>query len=71
LRSHQINGLAPTSSTFRIKIRAINAAGYTDSRPLSVVLSAVPDTPLVGPSSDATITDSTRIKVNYGPLTTL
>lgn len=55
------------SATFRIKIRAFNGAGFTDSRPLSVVLSAVPDKPSTGPSSDATVTDNTKIKVNYGP----
>jgi len=34
---------------------------------LSVVLSAIPDTPLVGPLSDTTATDNTRIKVFFGP----
>ena len=59
--------MSPTSSTFRFKIRATNNAGYTDSQPLSVVLSAVPDTPTVGPYSDASVTDNTKIKVLYGP----
>jgi hypothetical protein len=67
LRSYDITGLAPTSYTFRIKIRAYNNAGYTDSGPLSVVLSAVPDTPTSGPISDASITDDSKIKVFYGP----
>lgn len=49
LRQYTINSLAPASNTFRFKIRAYNNAGYTDSKPLSVVLSAVPDTPLTGP----------------------
>lgn len=67
LRQYTVNSLAPTSSTFRFKLRALNFAGYTDSAPLSVVLSAIPDTPLVGPLSDTTATDNTRIKVFFGP----
>jgi hypothetical protein len=67
LRSYDITALAPTSFTFRIKVRAYNNAGYTDSGPLSVVLSAVPDIPLTGPISDASVTDDTQIKVFYGP----
>lgn len=51
--------MAPSGNTFRFIIRASNNAGYTDSTPLSVVLSAVPDTPLTGPSSDASVTDNT------------
>lgn len=31
----------------------------------------MPDTPTVGPISDASVTDNTRIKVNYGPQTSL
>lgn len=67
LRDYDILGLAPTSNTFRIKIRAYNNAGYTDSSPLSVVLSAVPDTPSTGPLSDPTVTNDSRIKVEFGP----
>ena len=59
--------MSPKSKTFRFKLRAYNNAGYTDSNPLSVVLSAVPNDPLTGPSSDALITDDSRIKVKYGP----
>ena len=58
LREYTISGLTPTSATFRFKIRAYNNAGQTDSNPLSVVLSAVPDTPSAGPYSDASVTDN-------------
>jgi hypothetical protein len=59
--------LALTGNTYRLKIRAINNAGYTDSSPVSIVLAAVPDTPTTGPSSDSTVTDNSKIKVLYGP----
>lgn len=67
LRQYTITSLAPTSATFRFKIRAFNAAGQTDSSPLNAVLSAVPDTPSSGPISDSSVTDNTEIKVSYGP----
>ena len=67
LRQYTVDYLGPVSASFRFKIRAFNYDGYTDSRPLMVVLSAVPDTPLTGPISDATVTDNSKIKVNYGP----
>jgi len=59
LREYDITGLSGTGSSFRIKIRAHNHAGTTDSDPLVVVLAAVPDTPASGPSSDAEVTDKT------------
>jgi len=34
-------------------------AGYKDSAPLSVILSAIPDTPLTGPTSNPAFTDNT------------
>ncbi len=67
LRQYPVSGLSPLSSTFRFKIRALNLAGYTESLPLSVVLSAIPDTPTTGPTSDVTFTDNTRIRVVFGP----
>lgn len=67
LRQYTVNGLAPPSHPFNFKIRAINMAGYTESVPLSVVLSAIPDTPATGPISDVTYSDNTRIKMIYGP----
>jgi hypothetical protein len=63
-----IGGLTATSSKYKIKVRAFNAAGYTDSKPIVVVLAAVPDTPLTAPSRIASSTDATRITVAYGPL---
>jgi hypothetical protein len=36
---------------------------------LNVVCASVPDTPIVSPVSDATVTNEMRIKVVYGPLT--
>jgi len=50
-------------------VRAFNNAGFTDSHILNVFLAAVPDTPLTSPISDALVTNESRIKVNYGPLT--
>lgn len=69
LREYEIQSLSPTGSTFRFKIRAINADGYIDSYPLEVVLASVPDTPLVGPISDASITNQYQIGVDYDSLT--
>ena len=54
LRVFTITNLAPIAASFRFKLRALNMAGYTDSKPLSVVLSSIPDTPLTGPVSDPT-----------------
>ena len=69
LREHLITGLASISSTYRIKVRAHNYAGYFDSPPRVVVLAAVPDAPAAAPSSAADITDGTQIGLVYGPLT--
>ncbi len=68
LREYQITGLSPAGSTFRFKLRATNSAGSTDSSHLSIILASVPDTPSTGPISDASVTDDTRIKVDYSPL---
>ena len=57
LRAYTITGLLSTSSTYRIKVRAHNYAGYTDSAPLVIVLAAVPDTPTDVPTSDASETN--------------
>lgn len=67
LRQYTITSLSPVAANFRFKIRAYNSAGYTDSSPLNVVLSAVPDTPTTGPVSDTTVTDNSKIKVSFGP----
>ena len=69
LREYTVGSLTSTGSTYNIKIRAHNNAGYTDSAPLVVVLAAVPDTPTVAPTSDATMTNKTLIKIDYTPLT--
>jgi len=68
LREYGVTGLT-TSATYLVKVRALNYAGYFDSDPLEVVIAAVPDTPLDQPTSDATVTNKSRIKVFYGPLT--
>lgn len=70
LRAYTITGLLSTSSTYRIKVRAHNYAGQTDSAPLVIVLAAVPDTPTDLVTSDATETNQTQITVIYGPLAT-
>ena len=70
LRLYEIGGLVNTGNKYRIKVRAFNQAGSTDSAALSVVLAAVPDTPLTGPHSDASVTNERRIKVDYAPLAT-
>ena len=62
-----VTALTSVGSLYRFKIRAYNAAGFTDSAPLLATLSAVPDTPLSGPVSDATITNESTIKVDFGP----
>lgn len=69
LRTYQItSGLTLIGNTYRFKIRAHNHAGWTDSEQvLNVVLSDEPDQPLTGPVSDASITNESQIKVDYGP----
>ena len=67
LRRYDITGLTNTGNEYRFRIRAINDAGYTESSPVSIVLANVPDTPSTGPSSDATVTNDQRIKVDFGP----
>ena len=42
---------------YRFKVRAINAAGYTDSSSLSVALASLPSKPENPPTSDASLTD--------------
>jgi len=61
--------LTNIGSVYRFKIRAYNNAGSAESSSmLHVTLAAVPDTPLVGPISDASVTNSQTIKVQFGPL---
>lgn len=68
LRQYVVSGLTALGSTYRFKIRAFNSAGYSDSiSVLNVVLSDEPDAPLTGPVSDASVTNESRIKVDYGP----
>ena len=63
-----VAGLTATGKTYRFKVRAFNAAGYSDSESvLNVVLSDEPDTPTIGPISDSSVTNESRIKVNFGP----
>ena len=62
-----VSALTSVGSLYRLKMRAYNAAGYTDSAPLLATLSAVPDTPSSGPVSDASVTNESTIKVDYGP----
>ena len=68
LRMYEIGGLVNTGNKYRIKVRAFNNAGFSDSAALSAVLAAVPDAPLSGPQSDASITNEFRIKVDFAPL---
>ena len=67
MREYQITGLTLPGNTYRFIVRAFNDAGSSDSGVLSVILSAVPDTPASGPTSDASVTNESRIKVNFGP----
>jgi hypothetical protein len=63
-----VTGLTALGSTYRFKVRAINNAGFAESSSvLNVVLASVPDTPLRGPESDASVTNETCIKALYGP----
>ncbi len=68
LRSYTIKSLTGVGRTYRFKIRAFNNAGYTESAILSVILSSVPETPIIAPISDASVTNEYRIKVFFGPL---
>jgi hypothetical protein len=68
MREYKIEtGLSLVGSAYRFIVRAHNDAGYSDSAVLSVILSDVPGTPVVGPSSDASITNEARLKVDFGP----
>jgi hypothetical protein len=68
LRTYEIGSLPLLGNTYRFKIRAYNHAGWTDSISfLNVVLADELDQPLTGPVSDASITNESRIKVDYGP----
>ena len=67
MREYMVTGLTLPGNTYRFVVRAFNDADSSDSDVLSVILSAVPDTPVNGPTSDASVTDESRIKVNFGP----
>jgi hypothetical protein len=68
LRAYTVSGLTGEGQTYRIKVRSHNYAGDTDSSPLVIVLAAVPDTPADKPTADASFTNQTQLKVDYGPL---
>lgn len=68
LRQYTISSLSPTGATFRFKITATNAAGSASSTPVSIVLASVPDTPSVGPTSDASVTNESVVKALITPL---
>ena len=70
LRQYMITaGLTQVGHTYRFKVRAYNNAGFSESvTVLNVVLSDEPDTPETGPISDASVTNETLIKVNFGPV---
>jgi len=57
LREYEIGDLLLTGSIYRIKVRAHNFAGSTDSNVLSVTLADEPDKPASGPVSGAAVTD--------------
>lgn len=50
---------------YRFKLRVINYAGYTDSSSLSVALASLPDKPSTEPAADSSITDQTRIGIEF------
>jgi hypothetical protein len=60
--------LTAVGSTYRFKIRTFNNAGWSDSyNMLYVVLADEPDKPSQSPQTDATVTNESRIKVDFGP----
>lgn len=67
MREYTITGLTQTGSIYRFFVRAYNSAGYSDSSIVKIVLSSVPNTPALGPTSDASKTNESRISVLYGP----
>lgn len=63
-----MTGLTALGSTYRFKVRAVNNAGFAESTSvLNAVLASVPDASLLGPDSDASVTNETCIKATYGP----
>jgi hypothetical protein len=70
LRQYEVGKVAALTNkgkVYRFKIRAYNNAYWTDSEPLLAVLASVPDTPTSAPVSNASITNESRIQINYGP----
>jgi hypothetical protein len=67
LRQYTITGLNQLGMTYHIKVRAHNANGFADSPVLFAVLANVPDQPSQGPVSDASVTNESQIKVDFGP----
>lgn len=68
MREYIVSDLTQTGNIYRFFVRAYNAAGYSDSSLVKIVLSDVPDTPVSGPISEASETNELRISVRFGPL---
>ena len=53
---------------YKIKVRALNYEGSTDSNSLSVALASLPTQPISAPTSDPNLTNQKRIGVVIGLL---
>jgi hypothetical protein len=61
------DGTTDVGKRFRIRVTAYNIGGRSiDSGIASSVLASIPDTPIVGPVNDNSVTSSSRIRVTYG-----
>jgi hypothetical protein len=69
LREYEITGLSPIGATFRLKLSATTIANdEVESGVVSFILASVPSTPPNPPTSDASITNDHRIKVQWESL---
>ena len=48
---------------YRIKVRALNYAGFTDSSSISIALASLPEKPDIPPISNPSFTDESRIGI--------
>ena len=48
---------------YRIKVRALNYAGFTDSSSISIALASLPEKPDIPPISNPSVTDESRIGI--------
>jgi hypothetical protein len=56
-------------SNFKYQLKAINSIGSTSSLVGQALFATIPDAPVAGPASDASVTNKERIKVTWAVIT--